>query len=202
MHGPNVEPGTHVSRVAGLYPEEDLLTGPGIVDYVVGAEPGPGVFVIGTHDDEIQREYLKLFKLGDGPLYTFYTPYHLCHMEIQNAVARAVLFQDATIAPLGPPRVEVITTAKRNLKAGEVLDGIGYYMTYGQVENADVTYRERLLPMGLAEGCRLTRDVPCDAVISYSDVTVPEGRFADRLREEQDAYFFGGTGRFVSAGNE
>jgi predicted homoserine dehydrogenase-like protein len=73
-----------------------------------------------------------LYKLGDGPLYCFYTPYHLCHFELPTTVARAVLFSDAAIAPLGGPRVEVITTAKTDLEEGQRLDGIGGYMTYGQ----------------------------------------------------------------------
>ncbi len=95
--------------------------------------------------------------------------------------------------PLGPPVVEVITAAKRDLEAGEVLDGIGFYMTYGLVENAGVAAAEGLLPMGLAEGCRLERDVAKDEVIAYADVAVPPGRLADRLRAEQDARFASAT---------
>lgn len=189
MFGPTVEPGTPIEQVAKLYPLEALTEGPGIVDYVVGAAPGPGVFVLGTHDHPQQQHYLNLYKLGEGPLYTFYTPYHLCHFEVQNTVARAVDFHDATIAPIGAPTVDVVATAKIDLKAGQVLDGIGWYMTYGQAENADVVYRERLLPMGLAEGCRLKRDLPRDTVLTYDDVELPAGRLADALREEQNRHF-------------
>jgi predicted homoserine dehydrogenase-like protein len=191
MHGPTVESGTHIRDMVDLYPLDDLLKGPGIVDYVVGAEPGPGVFVLGTHDNPTQQHYLNLYKLGEGPLYAFYTPYHLCHFEVPNTVARAVLFNDAAITPLGAPRVDVVATAKRDLKAGEVLDGMGFYMTYGQAENAEVVHRDALLPMGLAEGCRLKRDMPRDAVLSYDDVVVPENRLADQIREEQNECFFG-----------
>jgi predicted homoserine dehydrogenase-like protein len=185
MHGPTVEPGTHVRDAADRFPLEELLEGPGIVDYVVGAEPGPGVFVLGTHDHPVQRHYLELYKLGPGPLYCFYTPYHLCHFEVPTTVARAVLFGDAALSPEGPPTVDVVTAAKKNLAAGETIDGIGGYLTYGLAENADVTAVERLLPLGLAEGCRLTRGVPRNRVLTYDDVEVPEGRLADRLRAEQ-----------------
>ena len=89
------------------------------------------MFVLATHDDPKQRHYLNLYKLGEGPLYSFYTPYHLCHFEVPQTVARAVLFGDAAIAPLGAPTVEVVTTAKRDLPAGTVLDGLGGYDTYG-----------------------------------------------------------------------
>jgi predicted homoserine dehydrogenase-like protein len=97
MFGPTVPTGTPIQEVADFYPIASLLEGPGIVDYVVGAMPGPGVFVLGTHDHPQQRHYLALYKLGDGPLYCFYTPYHLCHFEVPNTVARAVLFGDAAL---------------------------------------------------------------------------------------------------------
>jgi predicted homoserine dehydrogenase-like protein len=189
MYGPTVPAGTPVTEAGSLYPLEELLEGPGIVDYVVGAAPGPGVFVLGTHDHPAQRRYLDLYKLGGGPLYCFYTPYHLCHFEVPNSVARAVLFGDAAIAPLGAPCVDVVAAAKVELRAGETLDGLGGYHTYGLAENADAARRGRLLPIGLAEGCRLKRGLPRDAVLTYDDVELPEGRLCDRLRAEQDRYF-------------
>lgn len=190
MFGPEVEPGTPIKEAANWYPMSALTDGPGIVDYVVRAEPGPGVFILGTHDHPTQQHYLNLYKLGEGPLYVFYTPYHLCHFEVHNTIARAVLFDDATIAPLGPPTVDVVATAKIDLRAGQELDGIGFYMTYGQAENADVVYRDRLLPMGLAEGCRLKRHVAKDTVLTYDDVDLPRDRSSDKLREEQNQHFF------------
>lgn len=185
MYGPDC---AHVTEAAKLFPLEQMLNG-GLVDYIVGAEPGPGVFILGYQEHPIQQRYLKLYKLGDGPLYTFYTPYHLCHFEAPLTVARAVLFQDAAVAPLGGPVVDVVTAAKRDLKAGEVLDGFGGFMSYGIAENADVCQAEKLLPMGLSPGCRMKRDVPMDQVLTYADVELPQGRLCDRLRAEQDAYF-------------
>ncbi len=179
----------HVDEMTNMYDVEQLKEWGGIVDYVVGTKPGPGVFVFATHDDPKQRHYLNLYKLGEGPLYSFYTPYHLCHFEVPLSVARAVLYQDAVMAPIKGSRVDVVTTAKIELKAGEVLDGIGYYMTYGQCENSNVTQAQNLLPMGLAEGCRLKRDVSKDQVLTYDDVELPEGRLSDKLRAEQNAYF-------------
>jgi predicted homoserine dehydrogenase-like protein len=106
-------------------------------------------------------------------------------------VARAVLFGDATITPLSSPCVDVIATAKIDLKKGQVLDGIGHYMTYGQCENSDIVYKEKLLPMGLAEGCILKRDIARDHVLTYEDVNLPANRICDILRAEQNALFFG-----------
>jgi predicted homoserine dehydrogenase-like protein len=193
MYGPVVAPGTPIQEAVNWYSLDELLHGPGIVDYCVGAMPNPGVFVLGTTDDAVERHYLSLYKLGPGPLYCFYWPYHLCHFELPFTVARAAIFGDAAIAPRGAPQVDVIATAKRDLKAGEVVDGLGYYMTYGLCENASVVHAEGLLPIGLAEGCLLRRDVPRDQVLTYADLDIPDDRLCDRLRREQDALFFGST---------
>jgi predicted homoserine dehydrogenase-like protein len=104
-------------------------------------------------------------------------------------VARAVLFNDATLAPLGKPIVDVVATAKTDLKSGQVLDGIGKYTLYGLCENSDTTYREKLLPIGIADGCILKHDVPKDRVLTYNDIILPEGRLVDKLRQEQTDYF-------------
>lgn len=181
----------HVDELTQKYDIDELKALGGIVDYVVGSQPGPGIYVLGTLDDPKQRHYLNLYKLGEGPLYSFYTPYHLCHFEVPLSVARAALFGDAVMAPIGGPVVEVVATAKTDLKAGATLDGIGWYMTYGEAENANVAREERLLPMGVAEGCRLRHDVPKDKTLTYDDVILPEGRLVDRLRVEQEAYFGG-----------
>ena len=189
MFGPTVPAGTPIREAAREFPLEAMTAGSGIVDYVVGAEPSPGVFVLGAHDHPAQKHYLNLYKLGEGPLYCFYTPYHLCHFEVPNTVARAVLFKDATITPRGAPKVDVVAAAKIDLKAGQVLDGIGHYMTYGLCENADVARLQRLLPIGLAEGCRLKHDIGKDQLICYEDVEIPPGRLCDRLRAEQNSHF-------------
>ena len=189
MHGPTVESGTHVDVAMELFSVDELVDGPGIVDYVVGAVPGPGVFVLGTHDHPVQQHYLNLYKMGEGPLYSFYTPWHLCHFEVPITVARAVLFGDAAIAPLAGPLVDVVAAAKVDLEAGQELDALGGYTMYGLAENAEVAAAERLLPLGLAPRCRLTRAVGKDDVLTYDDVDIPEGRLADRLRAEQNEKF-------------
>jgi predicted homoserine dehydrogenase-like protein len=189
MFGPTVPAGTPIQEAAKQFPLDALTHGPGIVDYLVGAEPAPGVFVLGTHEHPVQKHYLNLYKLGGGPLYCFYTPYHLCHFEVANTVARAVLFGDATITPQGAPCVDVVAAAKTDLKAGQVLDGMGHYLTYGLCENANVVRDQNLLPIGLAEGCTLKRDIPKDQVLTIDDVNIPKGRLCDRLRGEQNKYF-------------
>ncbi|GAA5534553.1 NAD(P)H-dependent oxidoreductase [Deinococcus aluminii] len=179
----------HVDELTKMYDVDELRRLGGVVDYTVGSKPGPGVFVLAAHDDPKQRHYLNLYKLGEGPLYSFYVPYHLCHFEVPLSAARVVLFGDAVLQPLGAPQVDVIATAKTDLPAGTVLDGLGGYHTYGQCENADVVQAQRLLPMGLAAGCRLRRAVPRDQVLTYDDVELPAGSLAAALRAEQDRLF-------------
>ena len=159
----------------------------GIVDYVVGAAPSPGVFVLAANDDPEREVYLRYGKLGDGPLYSFYVPYHLTALEVPFSVARVALFRDHVVTsdPAGP-RVDVVARAKRSLQAGETLDGIGGFMTYGSCEPAETVAENRLLPIGIAEGARLTRDVRQDDVLGLGDVALDEDKLVVRLRREQD----------------
>lgn len=187
MGGPE-HPG-HIDDLLDFYDVDELRALGGVVDYALGSEPSPGVYVFGAHDDSRVRDFLHYAKMGKGPLYSFYVPYHLFHLEAPISVARAALFRDTVLAADGPIRVEVVATAKRDLKAGEVLDGIGGFLSYGVCENAWVSAEEGLLPMGLSEGCTLIRDVPKDAAIGLADVAIPGDRLVDRLRAEQDAAF-------------
>jgi predicted homoserine dehydrogenase-like protein len=179
-----------IMDIARLYDVEQLRAMGGAVDYTVGP-PLIKVFVLAEHDDPKQRHYLNLYKMGEGPLYPFWTPYHLVHFECPNAIARVHIFRDELAPPLGGPVVEVCAVAKRDLKAGETLDEYGMYMTYGEAVNADEMCRERYLPEGLVEGCRLKRDIAKDEVLTYADVVLPADRLADRLRGEQYAHFLG-----------
>jgi predicted homoserine dehydrogenase-like protein len=177
----------HIDDLVNTFDIDALKSQGGVVEYVLGAEPGPGVFVLATTDDPMHREYLKLYKKGDGPLYSFYTPYHLCYFEVPMSIARVALFRDTVLAPLGAPVVDVIATAKHNLSPGDKLDGIGGFDTYGQCENSDMTFSGMLLPMGIANDCIVKKHVSKDQVLRYSDVELPQGRTCDRLRQEQDA---------------
>jgi predicted homoserine dehydrogenase-like protein len=179
----------YIDEMTTIYDADQLVASGGIVDYVVGARPAGGIYVIATAEDPRRRFQLEMYKMGPGPLYCFHTPFHLCELEIPMSVARAVLFGDAAVTPRGGPVVDVVATAKRDLQAGEILDGYGHYMTYGQCENSDVVAAQRLLPIGLVEGCRLKRDLARDKVLSYDDVELPAARLCDLLRAEQDAHF-------------
>jgi predicted homoserine dehydrogenase-like protein len=179
----------HVRDVLTLFSPDELLRTGGFVEYLLGAEPGTGAFVVGYNDDPIKAQYMSYFKMGTGPLYVFYTPYHLPQLQLPHTVARAALFADPTVTPIGAPVCEVAAIAKRALAPGEILDGIGGFTCYGAIENADVVAAGDLLPMGLSGGCRVLRAVRADQALTRADVEVPPGRLADRLAAEQAAHF-------------
>jgi predicted homoserine dehydrogenase-like protein len=181
-----------VMKIGKLYDIEELHRLGGIVDYVVGT-PFTKVYCLAEHPDPKQRHYLNLYKMGEGPLYSFFLPYHLVHFEVPNAIARVALLRDSVARPLGGPLVEVCAVAKRDLKAGEILDDYGMFMTYGEAVNADEMSNSRYLPEGLVEGCKLKRDIAKDAVLTYNDVELPPGRLADQLRAQQYRHFRGET---------
>ncbi len=189
MYGPEC---AHVREMAKLLPLEQLLAD-GLVDYALGAEPHTGAFVIVHEEHPRKQKELAYYKLGDGPCYVFYTPYHLPHIQIASTIARAVLFGDPTVTPLGAPICEVITIAKRNLQVGDVLDGVGGFMAYGVIENAPISAKQNLLPMGISEGCRLVRNIAKDQPITYADIELPHGRLCDELRAQQYRHFRGET---------
>jgi predicted homoserine dehydrogenase-like protein len=183
MYGPACK---DVREMAGLLPADQMLE-TGLVDYALGAAPHTGAFVIVHEDAPLKQVQLAYYKLGDGPFYVFYTPFHLPHIQIASTLGRAFVHRDATVAPIGGPVCEVVTVAKRDLKAGERLDGIGGFCAYGLIDNAAAARAMAALPIGLSDGCVLRRDVAKDAVVSFDDVISPLGRLAEALWHEQNA---------------
>lgn len=189
MWAPTVPAGTPLEEAVKEFNTDEVLKLDGVVDYLIGPNPNGGVFVLGTIDDPVQKHYLNLYKLGEGPLYLFYEPVHLCHFDVPSTIARAVIFQDATIAPKDKVYVEVVTLAKKDLKKDEVIDGIGHFTVYGECDNFSIARKENLLPLGLAEGCVLKNDVAKDSALTFDDVTLPEGRLIDQLWNKQIELF-------------
>ncbi len=177
-----------VSEMANLLPADQLLE-TGLVDYALGAAPHTGAFVIVHEDAPLKKAQLAYYKLGNGPFYVFYTPFHLPHLQIASTIGRAVIHRDPTVAPLGGPVCEVVSIAKRDLKAGERLDGIGGFCTYGLIDNAATARAQDALPIGLSEGCVLRRDIAKAAVIAFADVeTRPEGLGEALWREQNERW--------------
>jgi predicted homoserine dehydrogenase-like protein len=183
MYGPSCK---YVREMANLLPADQMLD-TGLVDYALGAAPHTGAFVIVHEESPLKKAQLAYYKIGEGPFYVFYTPFHLPHIQIASTIGRAVIHRDPTVAPLGGPVCQVVTMAKRDLKAGERLDGVGGFCTYGLIDNTAAARAMSALPIGLSDGCTLRRDVAKDSVISFDDVELPHGRMIETLWREQNA---------------
>jgi len=126
-----------VNDMIGKFQTSDFERG-GLVEFALGAAPHTGAFVMVHNENPVRRKLMSYLKMGAGPLHMFYTPYHLPPMQLPHSVARAVLFNDATITPKGAPTCDTIAFAKRDLKVGERLDGMGGFTCYGLVDRYDV----------------------------------------------------------------
>jgi len=174
----------YVRELAKLLPAEAMLSG-GIVDYSVGAAPHTGGFVVVHEENPYKKTQLAYYKLGDGPFYVFYTPFHLPHIQLPSTIARAVIHADPTVAPIAGPSCEVVTVAKRQLKAGERLDGVGGFCAYGLIENHAAARASNALPIAMSDDCVLLRDIGKDEVVAFDDVKLPPARLRDELWLEQ-----------------
>ena len=130
----------------------------------------------GVHTDETGRY---------GSLYR---PYHMIGLELGVSIASAVLRREATGAPTGF-RGDVVTTAKKDLRAGDTLDGEGGYTVFGKLAPAHISLDRNALPLGLAHGAKLIRDVPKDQTVSWDDVTLDESQFAVQIRRQLETEF-------------
>jgi len=185
MYGPAC---SYVREVANLLPGAQMLE-TGLVDYAVGAAPHTGAFVVVHEDSPLKKVQLAYYKLGDGPFYVFYTPFHLPHIQIASTIGRAVIHRDPTVTPIAGPVCEVVTVAKRDLRAGECLDGIGGFCTYGLIDNISESPALTPLPIGLSEGRVLRRDILKDEVIKFDDVTMPADDWVLSLWHEQNMHW-------------
>lgn len=179
MQGPSCN---DIEDVLNVFNFETLwLDGKPFVDYVLGAKPGGGVFAIGYCDNPYQREMLKYYKMGNGPFYTFYRPYHLCHIESMTAIADAVINNKRLLQPDFGFVTNVYAYAKKNLKKGDELDGIGGYSCYGLIENCSEQGASSGIPICLADQVFIKKDIKKDEKILLNDVLFDPNRLDFKL---------------------
>jgi len=156
-----------------------------VVEYVKGV--APGVFVIVTTDLPAVKEEMAYLSMGEGPNYVLYRPYHLTSIETPLSAARAYIYHEPTIAPKGAPVSETVAVAKKDLKAGEYLDGIGGYTVYGVIDTYANAKRDNALPLGLVNSkVRLKTDVKKGQTLTYDMVELDEDSLILQLRRLQD----------------
>jgi predicted homoserine dehydrogenase-like protein len=185
MHGPTTNRDL-LNKTFALKEDGGVLNRAGVVDYGIG-QVAPGVFLIVTTPHPRLREALVLRDMGHGPYYTLFRPFHLCSIEVPLTCAMLVIRKKSNMVPLDRLVSEVFAVAKRDLKAGDTLDGIGGTAFYALIDRYEAARQDRLLPIGLAKGARLVRNVPIDAPISYDDVILKPSTVLD-LRRLQDRW--------------
>lgn len=177
-----------LTSVLSLKEEGGILNKYGVVEYINGV--APGVFVIISSKLDTVKAEMKYLSMGEGPNYVLYRPYHLTSLETPLSAVKAVLDHQSTIVPMGGPISEVITVAKKDLKAGQNLDGIGGYTVYGTIELAKTAKEINAVPLGLiSKKTLLKKNVKKGEVITYDMVDLDGSSLIVQLRQLQDRFF-------------
>ena len=190
MHGPNASL-DDLHKVLCPVADGGILTRKGVVDYTVGKGVAPGVFVVAEMAHPRLRERMDYLKLGTGPYYTFYRPYHLCSLEVPLTCARAVLYGRSDMSPLPKPTAEVTALAKRDLKPGEKLDAIGEYMYRAWAMATTEARTLNAVPCGLIERGIVTQAIRKGELLTYANIAVDETSKIVEFRRRQDKLVYG-----------
>ncbi|MGZ5471511.1 MAG: NAD(P)H-dependent oxidoreductase [Nitrososphaeraceae archaeon] len=184
MHGARVSI-KELVKTFSLKKDGGILDKTGVVDFAIG-DLAPGVFLVYSTKNKMIKNVLNYLALGEGPNYLLYRPYHLTSIETPLSIARVYFDREPWIVPSGGLVSDVLTVAKKDLAPGEIIDGIGGYMVYGLIDLYETTNKEKLLPIGLSQGCILKRCVKKGKPISYDDVDFPSDTLLLQLRKLQD----------------
>ncbi|MFV0288752.1 MAG: NAD(P)H-dependent oxidoreductase [Mycoplasmatales bacterium] len=165
-----------------------ILQKHGVVEYVDGI--APGVFVTVATDNEEIAYQMQYHSMGAGPLWTLYRPYHLCNLETPLTVAKAIIDHEPTIVPKGNLVSECITVAKIDLEAGQTIDGIGGYTTYGSIATYEEAKAKKYVPFGLVTNkAVMKKSVKKGELITYDDIELDTSTLIYKLRQKQEAMF-------------
>lgn len=188
MHGLKGDVDSVVSDL-DLVEKGGVLSQYGVVEYVDGLAPGVFVIVKGQNE-EVKNELNYLMKKGDRDHHILYRPYHLASLETPLTIAKAVLRQDHAIIPLGAPVSETVAVAKKDIKEGEALDGIGGYCVRGVLETHQDMKHEGHIPIGLISGNVVAkRNIKQGTFLTTDDVQLDESTSVWQLRKLQDDTF-------------
>lgn len=184
MHGPKAE----LDELLNVFkPKTDggIFNLKGTVDYSTG-KIAPGIFVIVYTDDKRIRKDMKFITYADGPYYLLFRPYHLCDLETPQSIAEAVLLNEVTVTTENM-NSEVCTIAKRTIRAGEKVKGIGSADIFGKIYNYREARSLKAVPLGIAENGVALTDIPKGALITEANFCPDQTTLIYRLRKEQDS---------------
>ena len=183
MYGPAATIKT-LQNIFALQADGGVLDRPGVVDYCTG-DVAPGVFVVVRHNDPYIAHELSYLSMGSGPYFALYRPYHLASVEAPITVYRAILDHESSLfAP--HLNAEVVCMTKKNLSAGDLIDGIGGYTVRGYADNALDAKRDNLVPIGLIAGAKVIKAIGVGELLTYNHVELKADSFIVALRKKQD----------------
>jgi predicted homoserine dehydrogenase-like protein len=182
-HGPNVDV-ADLNTVFSPKTDGGILNQSGCVDYSTG-KVAPGVFIVVSTDNSRIMEDMKYYAMGDGPYYTLYRPYHLCSIETPLSIAEATIYNEATLAPKQLV-AEVVAIAKRDLKAGEKVGGIGDYDFFNTIYRYEEAKAARAIPMGLAANGTVLKDIARDEMLTTANFAPDTSTLVYKMRQMQD----------------
>lgn len=190
MHGVKVNL-DNVNKKLNLKSEGGVLNTLHVVEYVDGL--APGVFVIVKSDNEIvddELRYLLKVDQSHNNHYTLYRPYHLASLETPNTIAKAVMYSDYSIKPISGPVSETVSRAKRDIKRGEEIDGIGGYSVRGEITSHQNMKDTNAFPIGIiTKGTTAAKDIKKDEILTYDNTNLNKASVIYKLRQEQDRVF-------------
>ena len=163
-----------------------LSSNEGRVDFTIGKGVAPGVFVVAEMDHPRIRERMEDLKMGKGPYFTFFRPYHLTSLEVPLTCARVVLYGKADMVPMSRPVAEVCAVAKKDLAIGDALDQIGEYCYRAWIMEAAEARAAKGIPCGLLAGAKVTAPIRKGELITTANTAVPAGSKIAALRARQD----------------
>ncbi|RWO28844.1 homoserine dehydrogenase [Mesorhizobium sp.] len=193
MHGPTAT----LEELAGvLCPREDggVLHRKGVVDYSIGKGVAPGVFcIIETRHPRVLERMIDL-KVGKGPYFTIFRPYHLTSLEVPLSAARAVVYKRADMEPLDHPVAEAVAVAKSELAPGQSLGMIGENDYRGFAMTWEDARARGALPLGLAERAKVVKPVKTGDFLTYENCVPDDSMVITQIRRRLDQ----SDGRFVT----
>jgi len=193
MHGPTA---TLEELADVLCPKADggILNRKGVVDYSIGKGVAPGVFcIIETKHPRVLERMIDL-KVGKGPYFTIFRPYHLTSLEVPLSAARAVLFRQADLEPLDHPVAEAVAVAKSDLGTGQSLGMIGETDYRGYAMTWEDARRKGAIPLGLAEKAKVIRPVKTGEFLTYENCVPDDSMVITQIRKRLDQ----ADGQFVT----
>ncbi|MCX7842008.1 MAG: hypothetical protein N2489_02930 [Clostridia bacterium] len=186
MNGPKVEL-DDLTKV--FIPKSDggILSKKGCVDYSTG-KIAPGVFAIVATDEPRIISDMRFVSMGDGPYFLFFRPYHLCNIETPIALAEAVIYGEPTVTAKAM-HSEVVSMAKRDLKAGEQIGGIGSADIFNRIYTYEEARAKKGIPMGIAPNGKVIRDIKKGEMLTEDNFAPDNSTFVYKLRKMQDSMF-------------